>query len=104
MRAACLGGAGGSPLLATTRASAANAMTPAECRAGSGRAARAPRGRESSRGASNMIVSSTEDHRGPPSLVLGFERLRECGMSGAMPVDRGEQHLARADDFIPWLA
>jgi len=25
-------------------------------------------------------------------------------MSGAMPVDRGEQHLARADDFIPWLA
>src|SRR5262249_59547852 len=55
-----LGARAARPLLATTRASSANAITPAECRAGSGRAARAPRGRESSRGTSNMIVSSAE--------------------------------------------
>jgi len=48
------GSAGGSPAVGDDTRERANAITPAECRAGSGRAARAPRARESSRRASNM--------------------------------------------------
>src|SRR5215468_7522694 len=60
------------PLLGTTRASAANAITAAECRAGSGRAARAPRGRESSRGA---IPLEPFERDGQAVARLGDRRL-----------------------------